>query len=67
MLMVSTASQTLHHYRGSPQTGSPNKRVSGFAMLRPNPSLPLRTSDTRKTLGEILVDDLSKQKENSHA
>ena len=29
MLMVSTASQTLHHYRGSPQTGSPNKRVSG--------------------------------------
>ena len=48
-------------------TPSLNKRLSGFAMLRPNPSLPLRTSDTRKTLGEILVDDLSKQKENSHA
>jgi len=32
-----------------------NKRVSGFvpSALRPNPSLTLRTSDTRKTLGEI--------------
>ena len=30
--------------------GSYNKRVSGFvpSSLRPNPSLPLRTSDTRK-------------------
>ncbi len=29
---------------------SPNKRVSGFGYsLRPNPSLSLRTSDTRQT------------------
>ena len=57
MLMVSTASQTLHHYRGSPQTGSPNKWASVFGTLclRPNPSLPLRTSDTRKTLSEMAV------------
>ena len=32
-----------------------NKRVSGFGTLclRPNPSLSLRTSDTRKTLYAI--------------
>lgn len=32
-----------------------NKRVSGFVLsvLRPNPSLMLRTSDTRQTLSAI--------------
>lgn len=32
---------------------SDNRQVSGFATLRPNPSLSLRTSDTRQTLSEI--------------
>jgi len=32
---------------------SPNKRVSGLATLRPNPSLSLRASDTRRTLSGI--------------
>jgi len=31
-----------------------NRRVSGFATLRPNPSLSLRTSDTRQTLYDIV-------------
>ena len=30
---------------------SPNKRVSGFATLRPNPRLSARTSDTHWGLG----------------
>ena len=36
-----------------------NKRVSGFGTLclRPNPSLSLRTSDVRKTLGERVKGD----------
>jgi len=34
--------------------GAYNRRVSGFGLcLRSNPSLPLRTSDTRKTLSEM--------------
>ena len=33
--------------------GSYNKRVSGFATLRLNPSLSLRTSDTRWPLSEM--------------
>jgi len=32
---------------------SPNKRVSGFATLRPNPHLSARTSDTRQPLSEM--------------
>jgi len=40
-------------------THSDNKRVSGYvpSALRPNPSLPLRTSDTRQTLGEIVEEE----------
>ncbi len=34
-------------------TPTPNRRVSGSATLRPNPSLSLRTSDTRNTLCAI--------------
>ena len=38
-----------------------NKRVSGFVLLShcPNPSLSLRTSDTRRTLGEIARKDVA--------
>ena len=41
---------------------SPNKRVSGFVALRPNPLT--RTSDTRKTLYAIVSKRL-KTRENS--
>jgi len=47
-------SETLRHYRGSPLTGSPNRRVSGFGTLwlRPNPAYGW-TSDTRHPLSEM--------------
>lgn len=33
----------------------PNKRVSGDAVLRPNPSLSLRTSDTRNVIRHTML------------
>ncbi len=45
---------TLHHYRGSPLTGSPNRCVCGSATLLPHPNCAFgTTSHTPKTLAEI--------------
>ena len=38
--------------RTLPLSGSPNKQVSGFISLTQNPSLTLRTPDTRKMLSK---------------
>ncbi len=48
-------SETLRHCRGSPPTGSPNKRVSGSG-FQLSPKSPSATSDTRRTLSEIALD-----------